>query len=127
MAKKKSSSAGKKAHYNSYKAQGQEEKNRARKLAKHMKAHPNDKQTEAAMALKPVHRKTPQGRKSTEKRLGIQEVSPGLFKYVAKVDAYPNGHPANAKNLHLVDLAKKMKNSAKLSEDFKATYPQYVS
>lgn len=39
----KSSTAGKKAQYTAYKAKGQYEKNRTRRLEAHKAAHPNDK------------------------------------------------------------------------------------
>lgn len=48
MAKGKSSSASKKAQHAAYTAQSRCEKNRARKLARHMRNHPNDAQAESA-------------------------------------------------------------------------------
>lgn len=122
------SSASVTSYYSNYKSSNLEEKNRARKLIRHLKAHPNDKQAEEAMKRKPVHRKKPEGKKPIVKLVGIQQVSEGVYSYIADRE-YKPGHPtlALAKKGYSFDQAKKLKNSAIFSEEFKVIYASYVA
>lgn len=92
MAGKKRKSVSKKAHYTSYQATSRKEANRARKLAKHIKSHPNDRQAVAATGhVKPFRRKAGSAPRSV-KPAGLMQDENNLWKYVAD-SAYLPGHP----------------------------------
>lgn len=122
MAKKKGSSKGAKALYTRYKAESRESKNRERKLLRHLKKHPNDKQTEKALNKAPVHRSKPSKlKKRTIQYYGIQEVG-GVFGYVAETE-FKAGHPVlNLMKEKQFSEAGKLRNRAIMSDEFKAYY-----
>jgi hypothetical protein len=124
MAKKKTSTPGKKLRYKAYQAQSREQKNRVLKLARHIKNHPNDAQSAEAINNKnPKHRKKPTGRKVHRTNFGTQEVGEGVFSYIPEGEFKP-GHPVLklCKSGYVFDQQKKFKFSAVIGEDFKAHY-----
>lgn len=64
MAKKKSLKG--KGTYAAYKAESRAEKNKAAKLARHLRKHPNDEQAEKAVGKPHNYRKAPRGGSAVE-------------------------------------------------------------
>lgn len=77
MAKKKATSANKKAHYTQYKVENRQEKNRILKLKRHLKSAPND--TLALTALEKINKGGNKYRRRKPENRGINKTAP---KYV---------------------------------------------
>lgn len=123
MAKKgKRSNPSCKNYFANYKSSSKEVNNRERKILNHLKKHPNDKQSEKALKLKPVHRKKPIAKKAIRKNFVEGEA------VNVSVTDYKPGHPVLTmlKKTNF-DYAKKFKNAAKISEAFKVVYSTYVN
>lgn len=125
MAKKgKRTNPSCKNYFANYKSSSKEVKNRERKILKHLKNHPNDKQSENSLKLKTVHRKKPGGKKITKKVVVDNDNNAVTVTF----GDYKPGHPVLTmlKKTNF-DQAKKFKNAAKISEDFKVVYSRYVN
>lgn len=124
MAKKgKRTNPSCKNYFANYKSSSKEVKNRERRIVNHLKKHPNDKQSENSLKLKTVHRKKPGGKKAVKK---VQ--AEGDATIAVPASTYKPGHPVLTmlKKTNF-DSAKKFKNAAVLSEDFKVVFSRYVN
>jgi hypothetical protein len=124
MAKKgKRSNPSCKNYFANYKSSNKEVKNRERKILNHLKNHPNDKQSQHALGVKTVHRKKPTGKKAIRRPNAENDANVNV-----EASVYKLGHPVlrMLKNVNF-DNAKKFRNAAVISSDFKAAYPRHVS
>ena len=125
MAKKgKRTNPSCKNYYANYKSSNKEVKNRERKIVNHLKKHPNDKQSENSLKLKTSHRKKPTGKKAVVRKTPVE----GENNVNVTSVVYKPGHPVLTmlKKANF-DNAKKFKNAAKLSYDFKLAYSYYAN
>ena len=124
MAKKgKRTNPSCKNYFANYKSSSKEVKNRERRIVNHLKKHPNDKQSENSLKLKTVHRKKP-GLKKVVKKVTVD----GDSNVIVPVTPYKPGHPVLTmlKKANF-DSAKKFRNTAVISEDFKVVFSRYVN
>lgn len=124
MAKKgKRTNPSCKNYFANYKSSSKEVKNRERKIVNHLKKHPNDKQSENSLKLKSVHRKKPGGKKAVKKAPVDADNN-----VIVPAATYKPGHPVLTmlKKTNF-DAAKKFKNAAVISEDFKVVFSRYVN
>lgn len=124
MAKKgKRTNPSCKNYFANYKSSNKEVKNRERKIVNHLKKHPNDKQSESSLILKTVHRQKP-GNKKAVKKAPVE----GDSSVTVATGTYKPGHPVLTmlKKTNF-DAAKKFRNAAVISEDFKVVFSRYVN
>jgi hypothetical protein len=124
MSKLKGKHPSKNAYLTAYKASSKGAKHRAARIARHLKAHPEDVQTAKAASKAYKHRAKPQGKKAHSRALGVQEVAPNLWSYIPET-AFKAGHPTLTmlKGVNF-DKARKLRNAAKLSPEFVAVFLQ---